>query len=112
MRTTIDRTGIDEVCRRVAVLLESDDALICDVSAVRLPDVRTVDALAHLQLVAKRAGREMSIRGAGDELTGLIAFMGLRDVLVIESRREAEQRKEPLGVEEEGDPSDLSAGDV
>ena len=112
MGGTIDRTRIDQLCRRVAVLLGSDDELICDVSAVRRPDARTVDALAHLQLVAMRVGREVCIRGASDELADLIAFMGLGDVLVIEPRRETKQGEEALRVEEEGDPPNLSAGDV
>lgn len=53
----------------------------CDVR--RAPaDARTVDGLAHLQLAIRRCGYEMKLRGASEELRELIAFMGLRHVLV------------------------------
>ena len=100
------------LCRRVASLPRCGGELICDVRSVARPDAQTVDALAHLQLVAKQAGLRLRVRGVGDELRRLIAFMGLGDVLTVEPEREPEQPEEPLRVEEEGDPPNLPAGDV
>ena len=41
-----------------------------------------VDALARLQLAARRYACPMRLRGASDDLRSLVAFMGLADVLV------------------------------
>ena len=54
--------------------------LVCDVSGVRA-DAVTVEALARLQLAARRHGCRVVLRGASPELLDLVAFMGLRDVL-------------------------------
>jgi anti-anti-sigma regulatory factor len=86
----IDQARFDELSRRATDLLMHDDELICDVRAVAEPDAATVDALARVQLLVKRLGREMRIRGVGDQLRELILFMGLDDVLVLEPRRKAE----------------------
>ena len=40
-----------------------------------------VDALARLQLAARRRGCQVRLRGASDELRGLVGFMGLGAVL-------------------------------
>jgi hypothetical protein len=40
-----------------------------------------VEALARLQLVARRIGCQVRLRGASGELLELVAFMGLSDVL-------------------------------
>jgi hypothetical protein len=40
-----------------------------------------VDALARLQLAARRTGCQVRLRNASTELLELVAFMGLRDVL-------------------------------
>ena len=79
--------------------------VVVDVSAFA-PDAVTVDALARLQLAARRAGRRLQLRDASDDLRKLIAFAGLDDVLWVEPRREAEEREERLGVEEEGQLGD------
>ena len=41
----------------------------------------TVDALARLQLAARRHGCQVRLRHASTELLELVAFMGLSDVL-------------------------------
>jgi ABC-type transporter Mla MlaB component len=41
----------------------------------------TVDALARLQLAARRAGCQVRLRRASAELRSLVALMGLADVL-------------------------------
>ena len=70
------------------------------------PDVATVDALARLQLAARRAGRRLRLRQASEELVELITFCGLGEVLGVEPRRQPEQREERLGLEEERDLDD------
>jgi ABC-type transporter Mla MlaB component len=44
-------------------------------------DAATVDALARLQLGARRRGGQIELCGASAELRELIAFMGLCEVL-------------------------------
>jgi len=57
--------------------------VICDVRGAGA-DAATVDALARLQLTAKRLGCRMRLRNASAELLQLVAFMGLADVLTEE----------------------------
>jgi hypothetical protein len=45
------------------------------------PDAVTVDALARLQLAARRLSCRLRLRNASPELLELVAFMGLADVL-------------------------------
>jgi ABC-type transporter Mla MlaB component len=91
------------------------DLVICDVGALGDTDAATLDALARLQLAAKRAGREFRLHGASDELQALLTLSGLRAVLplhhrsLIESRRQIEEGKEALGVEEGVEPDDPTA---
>jgi ABC-type transporter Mla MlaB component len=58
----------------------SETNVVCDVACARA-DVLTVEALARLQLAARRHGCRVTLRHASEELLQLIAFMGLRDVL-------------------------------
>ena len=78
----------------------------CDVRGLRA-DVAAVDALARLQLAARQAGFELRLVHASAELRCLIAFTGLGEVLRVEPERQAEEREQGRGVEEErelGDP--------
>lgn len=74
------------VCRLLAPGIST---AVFDVSAAQV-DAVTVDALAQLELVARRRGCQVWLRGAGQELRELVGFMGLDDVLRIEPRRQAE----------------------
>ncbi len=78
----ITRADLPGLCDRVCGLLErsNPDIALCDVSGI-YPDAVTVDALARLQLAAKRHGCQVRLRHATDELLDLVAFMGLTDVL-------------------------------
>lgn len=110
----IDRADIPELCERARVLLADDaaDQLVCDVGAIVAPDAVTVDALARLQLTAKRMGCEVRIRQASPELQNLLAFMGLSGVVPLsdrsglEARRQTKEREQRVSVEEERDPAD------
>ena len=62
----------------------------CDVSGIQKPDARMVDALARVQCEVTRAGGEMRLQGVCESLCELIEFMGLADVLRVESRRQPE----------------------
>jgi ABC-type transporter Mla MlaB component len=78
----ISRDDLPGLCDRVCALLCGSGAGIarCDVRGVE-PDAVTVDALARLQLAARRHGCRVRLEHASDELRELVAFMGLADVL-------------------------------
>lgn len=82
-------------------------AIVCDLRRVA-SDADTLDALARLRLEARRLGLELRLCGASVELRELVAFAGLEDALPLEPRREAEQREQPLRVEEEGQLGDAA----
>ena len=67
---------------RVCALLERNrtGVVFCDVRGID-PDAVTVDAVARLQLVARRHGCRVRLRNASVELLELVEFMGLTDVL-------------------------------
>jgi anti-anti-sigma regulatory factor len=83
--------------------------IVCDVSALAI-DVQTIDALARFQLVTRRAGLELRLRRVSVELQELLALVGLDAVLRLEPGGQAEEREQPLRVEEEGELDDPSAG--
>ena len=78
----IARDDLPGLCERVCALLEANGAhvALCDVHGVPC-DAVTVDALARLQLAARRYGCRVRLRHASRELMELVAFMGLGDVL-------------------------------
>jgi hypothetical protein len=73
------------------------------------PDATSVNLLARLQLVTRRAGADLSVRRASAELVSLLVFAGLAEVLLDEPGREIEEREERLGVEEERELADQAA---
>jgi ABC-type transporter Mla MlaB component len=82
VRGPIARSDLAGLCDRVCALLAENPAPVafCEVGTVA-PDAVTVDALARLQLAARRRGCRIHLRHASDELRELVAFMGLTDVL-------------------------------
>jgi ABC-type transporter Mla MlaB component len=115
----ITRSDIPRLCERFRSVLEDGDGelILCDMAAVRSPDAVTLDALARLQLTARRSGRRVQVRHACTELRDLMALAGLLEVvpcagLALEAGRQAEKREPPRGVEEEGDPPDSVARDL
>ena len=86
--------------------------LLCDVARLADVDMGTIDALARIALRARRLGCAVNLRDAPPELLELLAFAGLSDVLPcdppsgVEVTGQSEERKEPLGVQEERDPAD------
>jgi ABC-type transporter Mla MlaB component len=104
-----------ELCSRVRASLEGSDAdvVVCDVGGLVDPDAVAVEALARLQLTARRLGCRIVLLHACGELRDLIDFMGLDGVvpwceeLTVEPRGQPEEREPPGGVEEESDSRDL-----
>jgi anti-anti-sigma regulatory factor len=108
----IHRADIASLCDRFRARL--DDArpgwVVCDVRALTSPNAAAVDALARLQLMARRLGLQVRVSGASAELVELLSLAGLLGVLplngplAVEPGRQPEQREERGGIEEEGDP--------
>ena|SRR5580765_6659232 len=81
VRGPIARSDLPGLCDRVCALLPADTVAFCDVATVPA-DAVTVDALARLQLAARRRGSVVHLRNASPELRDLVALLGLEDVLV------------------------------
>ncbi len=121
---TVARADIPALCERLGALLESSptDAVVCDLKALARVDLATVEALARLQLTARRAGRQIRLRHASADLQALLVLTGLSEVfpldldadldsegpslLAHEAQGQPEEHEEPRGVEEEGDCPD------
>src|SRR5918995_4192601 len=118
----VTRDAIPAVCERARRLLEGCDAgpVACDVGALAEPDAITIDALARLQLTARRLGHRVELRRTCEELEDLLELTGLREVLTggavvasaVEAWGEPELREQALGFEEEADPRDLTVGEL
>ncbi|MGZ8697265.1 MAG: STAS domain-containing protein [Gaiellaceae bacterium] len=82
IRGPIARADLPGLCARVCTLLNERDAavVICAVHGVEA-DAVTVDALARLQLAARKHGCRVRLRHASEELLELVEFMGLTEVL-------------------------------
>jgi hypothetical protein len=68
-------------------------------------DLALVDALARMQLAARRRGRRLRLCNASDGLRGLLDLVGLADALAVEPRGQPELR-EQLRVDEVVQPGD------
>ena len=82
LSTPIARPDLQQLCECVCGLVERTgaDVAFCDVSRLD-PSAVTVDALARLQLAARRRGCEVRLRRPSIELRKLVDFMGLAHVL-------------------------------
>jgi len=82
VRGPIAREDLPGLCERVCALLAAAEGAeaVCDVAGVPA-DAVTVDALARLQLGARRRSCSVRLRNASPELLELLAFLGLEDVL-------------------------------
>jgi hypothetical protein len=74
-----------------------------------MADLGFVDALARLQLAARRAGYEVAVTGAPADLLELIELAGLSEALCVEPLRQTEEGEQRLGVEEERELPDAAA---
>lgn len=82
VRGPIARTDLPGLCDRVCTVLSRNGpgVVLCDVRSVGA-DAVTVDALARLQLAARRHGCQVRLCRASRELRRLVDLMGLTDVL-------------------------------
>jgi anti-anti-sigma regulatory factor len=80
--------------------------IVCDLRGLAGVDADTIDAIARLQLAARRLGLELRLRHASGELRELLALAGLAEVLGLEPGGQAEEREDGVGVEEEGELDD------
>jgi ABC-type transporter Mla MlaB component len=111
----IARAAVPALCEHVRLLLANGDVdlVTCEVGGLVHPDVTAIDALARLQLTARRSGRAIRLRNAQVELRDLVALTGLRDELPVcagllaQPHRQAEQR-EQIRIDEEVDSADPS----
>lgn len=108
--------GSDDVrrlCEQLQAVIAAAAAgvVVCDVSALPA-SVRTIEALARLQLTARRLQRRIRLQRPSRELEQLLEFAGLADVVSVNARaggegeRHAEHREHPLDVEEAVDRGD------
>ncbi len=104
---TVTRADIPVLCAGLADLLRgrAGGVVVCEVTGVTRPDVVTVEALARLRMTARRHGWRLAVGGAAPDLIRLIRLLGLTDLLP-QAGRQAEQREQPLGVEEVVDGRD------
>ncbi len=105
----VARADLLGLCERFRGLLEDSraDVVLFDLRAVAA-DAVAIDALARLHLTARRIGRRVRLGRVSSDLRELLAFAGLADVLGVEAGGQAEEREQPLGVEEEGELDDPS----
>lgn len=73
VRGPIAAAGVRRLCDHVRALLERGDAQVvtCDLGGFDTPDLGIVDALARLQLTARRVGGRIRVRTAGAEVAAL-----------------------------------------
>lgn len=109
----ITRADIPVLCRRLVVGLTDTayQVVVCDVGGVSRPDATVIDALARLQLTARRNDWELSLRNAPQQLLDLLSLAGLTDVIRVgtpsgvEPGRQTEQG-EQTRFHEVGEPGD------
>jgi STAS domain len=99
---------VPALCRDARDLMQGGlvRPLECDVASLDAPDLVAVEALARIELTARRLGSSLRLRGPSVELLELLALCGLPLAVVLEPEREAEHREEARGVQEERDPGD------
>lgn len=108
--------GVCALCEQLGAVMArcTADTVVCDVHALPA-DARALDALARLQLSARRAKRRIRLRRAAPELLRLLDFAGLAEAIPASAcealpggqrQRDAEQREDPLDVEEAVDRGD------
>lgn len=104
---------VRRLCDSLTAVIETGDAdtVVCDVAALPAT-ARAIEALARLQLTARRANRRIRLQRASPDLQQLLEFAGLADVVPLKAplrgrhRRHAEQREQPHRVEEAVDRDD------
>jgi ABC-type transporter Mla MlaB component len=83
VRGPIAHSDLPGLCDRLRDQIAQQNAthVVCEVSGLAAEAI-AVDALARLRLEACRCGCSVSVEGSSEDLQALIAFVGLRDVLL------------------------------
>ena len=85
---------VERLCVGVADLATGGaEVVVCDVADFVRPDLLAVDALARMQLTARRHGSSIRLRHANGALTALLWLAGLEEVVREEVAREAAARE-------------------
>lgn len=76
----VTRDEVPRLCDDVRALLEVTGAgvVVCDVGGLGPPGLTAVDALARLELAARRAGGRIRLRDPDPALRALLDLVGLR----------------------------------
>ena len=100
----VSRDDVARLCEDVRALLESTHVgvVVCDAAGLGPPGLAAVDALARLELAARRAGGRIRVRAPAPALRALLDLVGLH----FEVEGEAEEREPALRVEEEVEPGE------
>ncbi|MGW6206023.1 STAS domain-containing protein [Streptomyces sp. NPDC055089] len=92
----VTRAGVPRLCAELEAILaaSSADVVDCDVGGVVEPDLASVEAIARLSVVARRAGgRRLRLLHVPSELGGLLDLVGLADVVGLTD----DGRAQPVG---------------
>ncbi|MFE9859496.1 STAS domain-containing protein [Streptomyces sp. NPDC005780] len=94
----VTRAGTPRLCADLEAILATSDAAVvdCDVGGVVEPDLASVEALARLSLVARRAGgRRLRLLHVPPELRSLLDLVGLADVVGLDDGSAVEAGRAP-----------------
>jgi ABC-type transporter Mla MlaB component len=117
---SLDPDEVPDLIERLGPGIVRGDStiILCDLARLADADMATVDALARLALRARRMGCAVTLRDPSTELLELVGLAGLGEVLPcaavsdVEVIGQAEEREEPLGVEEERDAGDSAVAEL
>jgi ABC-type transporter Mla MlaB component len=75
--------SVGSLCGRLHDVLQTTgaDLVTCDVARLTHPSAADVDAVARLQLTARRLGRSIRLRHASGLLRELLSLFGLQEVV-------------------------------
>src|SRR3954449_611853 len=91
--------------RDIVLIVDAEtDEVLGHVDA-RAPDLALIEALARVQLSARRRGSRVRLTNVTDGLRGLVDLVGLSDVLLVEAQRKPELGEE-VRVDEVVQPGD------
>ena len=74
----------EALCRRLRQHIEANEyaeIVVCDLTRITRPDAAVIDALARVQLTARRLGRTVLYRHARPDVRALLDLAGLAQVL-------------------------------
>jgi ABC-type transporter Mla MlaB component len=112
LREPIARSAVPDLCERLRLLLAAGevDLVTVEVGGIAGPDQVAIDALARLQLTARRLGRSIRLRHARAKLRDLLVLTGLSEELPssgdLPRPRGKPEEREQARLDEEVDPAD------